>query len=101
MLDPINYFGFIRLSIIFVTGYSQYTMDALKLRVSGYLMKPVRTSDLRLELKNLRHPLPEFNCRVRIQTFGNFEVFVDGRPLKFPRKKCKECLALPLTAVNQ
>lgn len=81
-------------NIIFVTGYSQYTMDAFRLRASGYLMKPVRASDLRTELDNLRHPLPlPAAHRIRIQTFGNFEVFVDNCPLYLPRTKCLECLA--------
>ena len=80
-------------NVIFVTGYSQYTLDAFKLHASGYLMKPVRAEDLRAELKNLRHPLPAVEKRVRIQTFGNFEVFVDDRALCVARKKCKECLA--------
>ena len=30
---------------------------------------------------------------VRIQCFGNFEVFVKGEPLRFLRSKCKELLA--------
>ena len=80
-------------NIIFVTGYSQYTMDALRLHVSGYLMKPVRADELQTELANLRHPLPLSGKRVRIQTFGSFEVFVEGKPLRVPRAKCKECLA--------
>lgn len=80
-------------NIIFVTGFSKYSMEALRLHVSGYLMKPVRTDDLRTELANLRHPLPLSGKRVRIQTFGNFEVFVDGKALRVPRQKCKECLA--------
>lgn len=81
-------------NIIFATGYSQYTMDALRLHASGYLMKPVREDDLIVELENLRHPPISLSSRrVRIQAFGDFEIFVDGRPLKFPRSKCKECLA--------
>lgn len=56
-------------------------------------MKPIRADDLRIELANLRYPLPPADKRVRIHTFGNFEIFVDGMPLKLPRKKCKECLA--------
>ena len=81
-------------NIIFVTGYSQYMTDAFKLHVSGYLMKPVREHDLRTEIDNLRFPLPHTPTRrVRVQTFGNFEVFVDGRPLDLPRAKSKECLA--------
>lgn len=80
------------MNIIFLTGYSQYALDALELHASGYLMKPVRADNLRKELDNLRHPLPP-DRRVKIQTFGNFEVFVDGKLLRVPRQKCKECLA--------
>ena len=81
-------------NIIFVTGYSDYSIDALKLHVSGYLMKPVQAKDLRDELDNLRHPINlKPPCRVRIHTFGNFEVFVDGKPLPLNYAKAKECLA--------
>lgn len=82
------------INIIFITGYDQYTMDALRLHASGYLMKPVRAEDLYIELDNLRYPIPVAPThRVRIQTFGNFEIFVDSQPLKFPLTKCRECLA--------
>lgn len=81
-------------NIIFVTGYSQYMTEAFRLHVSGYLLKPVRENDLRMEIDNLRFPV---SCapthRVRVQTFGHFEVFVDGRLLDLPRAKSKECLA--------
>lgn len=83
-----------QVNIIFVTGYSRYALDALNLHVSGYLMKPVRAEDLRAEIENLRYPVsktPEH--RVRIQTFGNFEVFVDNKPLALTSTKARECLA--------
>lgn len=83
-----------KMNIIFVTGYPQYTMDALHLHASGYLMKPVRADDLRKELDNLRHPIcNSLDKKVKIQTFGNFEVYVDGKPLNIPIGKCRECLA--------
>lgn len=83
-----------QLNIIFVTGYSQYSLEALKLHASGYLLKPVREEDLREELDNLRYPINTSPAsRVRIQTFGKFEVFVDGQPMKLPLTKCRECLA--------
>lgn len=83
-----------QVNVIFVTGYSEYTVDAFRLRASGYLMKPVREQDLRMELENLRNPLGQPEKKpLRVQTFGFFEVFVNDRPLKFPRSKCKECLA--------
>ena len=83
-----------QINIIFVTGHSKYLMDAFQLHASGYLLKPVRANDLRKEIDNLRHP-PQMRTshRVRMQTFGSFEVFVDGVPLEFGRKKSRECLA--------
>lgn len=82
------------INIIFVTAYSEYSMDALRLHASGYLMKPVRSEALRIELENLRHPISEKKpCRVRIHTFGNFEIFVDDMPLPLTYAKAKECLA--------
>ncbi len=82
------------LNIIFVTGYSSYMLDAFQLHASGYLVKPVRMEDLKAELEHLRHPPARApRDRIRVQTFGFFEVFVDSVPLKFTRTKCKECLA--------
>lgn len=82
------------INIIFVTGYDQYAIEALQLHASGYLIKPVRPKDLKVELENLRYPLLScVDMRVRIQTFGNFEVFVDKKPLHMPITKCRECLA--------
>lgn len=83
-----------RVNIIFVTGYIQYSFDALKLHASGYLLKPVRVSELLTELENLRYPLqPATIDRIRVQTFGSFAMFVDGTPLQLPTAKCKEALA--------
>lgn len=78
-------------NIIFVTGYSDYTGNALKLRASGYIMKPASAEQIREEIENLRYP-PVMK-RLYVHCFGSFEVFADGRPISFPRTKCKEMLA--------
>lgn len=80
-------------NIVFVTGYPQYAKDAFALRASGYLCKPVLAEDIANELSNLRHPIEEQDLGVRIQCFGNFEIFVDGNPIHFHRSKAKEILA--------
>lgn len=80
--------------IIFLTGYSEYAVDAFRLHASGYLLKPATKEDIEAELLHIQAPPPRFNGgRVRIQCFGNFEIFVDGIPLKFERSKTKELLA--------
>jgi two-component SAPR family response regulator len=81
-----------KINIIFVTSYSQYALDAHSLHASGYLMKPVLAEDIRRELDDLRTPV-SVPSRVRIQTFGNFDIFVDNTPLVFFRSKAKEALA--------
>ena len=83
-----------KINIIFATGFSEHMKDGIDLRMSGYVMKPVTPEAIRTELENLRNPI-EWNNekRIKILTFGNFDVFVDGAPLKFERKQSKEILA--------
>ena len=83
------------LNIVMVTAYSNYAMDALKLYVSGYILKPVMDNDLIEVLQNLRNPIGLHSDTGKLETrcFGNFEVFKDGVPLAFKRKKAKEILA--------
>lgn len=80
-----------QLNIIFVTGYDSYLAQAFDLHASGYLKKPVTARKVRAELADLRYPAAD--CRVLIRTFGNFEAFLDGRPMRFQYTKAKELLA--------
>ena len=81
-------------NIIFATGYSEYAVDAFSVQASDYLLKPVTREAIVKALAYLREPIAEkSNQRVKVQTFGNFELFVDGKPLTFARIKTKELLA--------
>ena len=81
-------------NLIFVTGFSQYMAEAFQLHASGYIMKPVTVKAVEEELENLRHPVAqEEHRRLRVQTFGNFEVFYEGRPVHFSRSRTKELFA--------
>lgn len=82
-----------RVNIIFVTGHDEYMGRAFALHASGYLQKPVSAGDVRRELEDLRYPIALPEKRVRFQTFGNFEAFIDGDPVRFQRSKTKELLA--------
>ena len=83
-----------KINIVFATGFSEHMKEGIDLRMSGYIIKPVTHEAVRVELENLRHPI-EWSAekRIKILTFGNFDVFVDGSPLKFDRKQSKEILA--------
>lgn len=81
-------------NIVFVTGYSQYALDAHSIYPTGYLMKPVTVKAIRETMDHLRHPIEcKSDKRVQVSTFGNFEVFIDGAPLRFSRSKTKELFA--------
>lgn len=81
-------------NIVMVTAYSEYALEALKLFVSGYLLKPVNDDDLRTVLENLRTPIEKpYKGLLEVKCFGNFEVFSNGKPLEFKRSKGKEVLA--------
>ncbi len=80
-------------NIIFATGYSEYSLEAFRLYASDYLLKPVTPEQIRTAMQNLRNPVKVSERRIRIQCFGNFEVFADGVPVHFLRSKSKEILA--------
>jgi two-component SAPR family response regulator len=82
--------------IIFVTGFTEYAADAFSLHAGGYIIKPVTAESVAKLIEYLRNPVimpPSPERKLRVQTFGNFEVFADGKPLPFARAKTKELLA--------
>ena len=84
-----------KMNIIFVTGFSEYKGDAMDMKASGYIMKPVTKEDVERELSELRFPIvPRSDALLRIQCFGNFDVFTPkGDHVRFERSKAKEVFA--------
>lgn len=89
-----------RTAIIFLTGYSEYAVDAFRFHASGYLMKPVNKKLLAEEIDHamrtryvMGSPFERNGRLVSAHTFGEFDLFVDGRVVAFPRSKSKELLA--------
>lgn len=85
------------MNLFFCTAHSEYAIDAFGLYAKGYLMKPITSEKIE---KALSETIPEWKKEpthlkkdIRVQTFGNFEVFVDGKSLKFTREKAKELFA--------
>ena len=81
------------INIVMVTAFSQYALDAHRLFVSGYLLKPVMDDELREVINNLRNPVATEKKRIEVKCFGNFDIMIDGRNVVFKRKKEKELLA--------
>ena len=82
-----------RVNIIFCTGYSEYSLEALELYCSAYLMKPITEEKLKTALERLRYPVPVRKPELYARCFGNFEVFFGDEPVRFRYAKTKEMLA--------
>lgn len=83
-----------KLNIIFTTGYDTYAVKAFELNVSAYLLKPITKVAVENALNNLRYPLnSKLECKIKVQCFGDFEFFVDSKPIEFKFSKTKELLA--------
>lgn len=79
--------------IVFVTGYSEYALEAFDVHARGYVLKPVTVNKVRTELENISEPKQTDRSSLRVQTFGYFEVFADGEPMRFAHAKTKELFA--------
>ncbi len=83
--------------IVFCTAYSEYAYDAYKLHASGYLLKPVEAAQVVETLESINRDWKSQTTiapkEIRVQTFGNFELFIDNRPVAFQREKAKELFA--------
>jgi len=82
-------------NLVFLSPGPERAFEALALHASGYIVKPATEAALRRELEDLRHPAAQkAGKRVFAQTFGNFELFVDGKPVSFKYTRTKEIVAL-------
>lgn len=82
-----------RTNFIFVAQNSGMAFEAMKVRASGYVLEPVDEESVRTELAELRYPVVEDKTLLNVQCFGNFEVFCDGRIVRFARSLSKEAFA--------
>ena len=81
-------------AIIFLTAYSQYAVDAFAVRAAGYLLKPVTAEALKKDIGYVLSARPKkVEGDIVIRTFGNFDVYVKGEPVRFKSAKGKELLA--------
>ncbi len=86
--------------LIFVTGYSQYAVEAFKIHAHGYILKPMTVERVLEECGQVLAELPSKepedrwdDGRLQVRCFGYFEVFWKGKPLMFSRRQTKELFA--------
>lgn len=80
--------------IIFITGYEKYAIDAFRVKADYYMLKPYNQEDILEVLERVRLLARRQRRRVCFQTFGRFDMFIDGQVVYFSNTKAKELLAL-------
>lgn len=82
-------------NLIYLSEDREAGFEALRQHASGILPKPPGAEEMRRELEDLRYPQTQKERkRLFAQTFGNFELFVDGKPVVFKYTKTKEIVAI-------
>ena len=79
-------------NIIFATGFGSYRDAAFELHASGYLIKPITAESVKRELDNLRRPVRQ-KKKLKIVTFGNFQILYGEEHVKFKYQRTNELLA--------
>ena len=81
-------------AILFLTAHAEYAVDAFALHPSGFLLKPPDRARLEAEIEYALSTAARMSdAHVAAKTFGNFDLLVDGEPVRFETAKCKELLA--------
>ena len=89
--------------IVFATGYAHYSLDAWKTTAKAFILKPVSKEDMKAAIdklhanrgkgKAVEGDKKEDGKELEVVCFGNFEIFHNGSPVHFGRKKSKEMVA--------
>ena len=83
------------INLIYLTDSREDAFEAMALRASGCMLAPPTDKAVKVELDDLRNTeARKSRNRVFIQTFGNFEMFVDGEPVSFKYTRTKEVVAI-------
>lgn len=78
---------------IVATSSREYALQAFQVRAVDYLLKPLEAKSVCAALERAKRLCPAAGRLLTVRTFGHFDVFSHGKPLKFSRQKSKEILA--------
>lgn len=82
--------------LVYITddGNRGAVMEYIKTQGATYIMKPIKASDLEYAIEIARTMKRTREKRIFAKTLGNFDLFIDGKPVIFKSSKAKELLAL-------
>lgn len=77
----------------FISSSEDFAMDAFRLKAFSYIVKPFDKDSIIEALERGKRLCFSKSPQVFVRTFGHFDVFINGKPMKFSRRKSKEILA--------
>lgn len=83
------------ISIVFVTAFNQYAVEAFEVCAMDYIMKPLTEERLAKTMERLIKSKNTVKTKDKpfVECFGSFEVFVNGEVIIWKNAKAKELLA--------
>ncbi len=82
-------------NLIYLSEDTEDAFETIRIHASGFVKKPGSEKEIADEFADLRYPeIRKKIKRVFAQTFGDFELFVDGKPVEFKYKRTKEVIAI-------
>lgn len=81
------------IQLIFITGHRQYALSAYRIHACAYILKPYRKDEINYAVHTAKLLTGEHYRNVEIVTFGQFDLFVNDKPIFFRSSKSKELLA--------
>lgn len=80
--------------LIYITENSDRLVDIVKMKADYCIMKPCSSEDIKDAAQRAELLAKRQKKRLKVQMFGRFDVFLDGKVLYFKNAKSKELLAL-------
>lgn len=80
--------------LVFASEREEDAALVWKERADYFIRKPYREDELSALFVRMRLLARRQNSRVRVRTFGRFDIFIDGKVILFTNAKAKELLAL-------
>ncbi|AFM41580.1 response regulator containing CheY-like receiver and SARP domains [Desulfosporosinus acidiphilus SJ4] len=85
------------IEVMFITAYNHYATQAFEVNAIEYILKPVRPERLAKAItkisQKIKYRKSLAHVSLKIRSFGNFEVFVGHKPIRWTRTKPRELLA--------
>ncbi len=92
------------LYVVFITGYNHYAVKAFDLNAIDYILKPInpeRFMTMVNRLEKMIGPKRKEIQSISVSCFGDFEVAINGKPVKWERTKAEELMAYFLMNHNK